>query len=496
MIRSSASSFAPSESVAIIGGGLSGAILATQLLRKSAGNVSVVLVERDPCLGRGVAYGTRCTEHLLNVAARDMSALPENPEHFLRWARCHHDPSVQGGEFLPRRLYGDYVHSLLRREMERYPGCLEQIHDEAVALECRGNGAEVQLRCGPTRKANKVVLALGNFPPANLPLPEQTLRSPRYIRDPWAPGALDCTALNDEVLLVGSGLTSVDVLIALRASGNTGNIHFLSRHGLLPNPHRSTGPWPSFLPLLPSMTLVEWMRRVRVQVLVAHMRGYDWRAVIDALRPAIPLIWHSLSAHEQRRFLRHLRPFWEVHRHRIAPEVAARLEAEIALGLAEVHAGRIMACEEDAGGISVCFRDRRHGSLRQLRVQRIVNCTGPETDCRRVQSPLLAGLLLAGLARPDRFSLGLDCDEDGALIDAHGAPSTVLYALGPARKGGLWESTAVPEIRVQASELAELLVSVRCWETAASAETSPSTPQNSSRASLQSLSATQRHIAD
>jgi uncharacterized NAD(P)/FAD-binding protein YdhS len=302
------------------------------------------------------------------------------------------------------------------------------------------------------------VLALGNSSPADLPIPADVQSSSRYVRDPWAPEACRRPEPNDNVLLVGSGLTSVDVVIALRASGHTGKIHLLSRHGLLPNGHRSVAPWPSFTPELSSVTLLELLAKARMQVIVARMRGYDWRAVIDALRPATQPIWRSLPVREKRRFLRHLRPYWEVHRHRIAPEIAARLEAEIAVGHAEIHAGRITNCEQDAAGINVTWRERWSGKMRQLNVQRIVNCTGPETDCRRIDNPLLASLLREGLARPDSISLGLDCADDGALMDAHGAASKVLYTLGPARKGQLWESTAVPEIRVQASNLAASLL--------------------------------------
>lgn len=341
MPSSLACSYDSPESVAIIGGGFCGAVLAAQLLRKSAGRIPVVLIERSPCLGRGVAYGTRCTEHLLNVPAKDMSAFPDDPEQFLRWVRahCHHD--VKGSDFLSRCRYGDYVHSVLQHEIERFPGCFEQVNDDAVSLEMRDGSIQVHLRSGALRTATRAVLALGNFPPADLPLPEAVRSSSRYVRDPWKRDALDQIASDNDVLLVGSGLTSVDVMIALRASGHTGKIHLLSRHGLLPNGHRSVAPWPWFAREHSPTTLLELMGMVRIQVIVGRIRGYDWRAVIDALRPATQRIWRSLPAQERRRFRRHLRPYWEVHRHRIAPEIAARLESEIRFGHAEVHASRI-----------------------------------------------------------------------------------------------------------------------------------------------------------
>lgn len=461
MSLSSASSNKSPGSLAVIGGGFSGSILAAQLLRKSAGGAAVVLIERNRSLGRGVAYGTRCTGHLLNVPASDMSAFPDDPDHFLRWARSHHSPEAKGSDFLPRACYGDYVHDVLHREIDRFPGSFEHIEDEAVSVDPREGAVQVHLRSGPTRIARRAALALGNFPPSDLPLPEPVRSSPRYVRDPWAPGALSQVTPSDDVVLIGTGLSSVDILIALRMSGHTGKIHFLSRHGLLPSGHRFTAPWPSLATDLSSVTLLELMEKVRMQVIVAGMRGYDWRAVIDALRPAIQQIWRSLSARERRRFLRHLRPYWEIHRHRIAPDIAARLEAEIAVGRAQIHAGRMTACEEDAGGISLTYCDRRSGDSCGLRVHRIVNCTGPQTDCRRTRDPLLDSLLGQGKIRPDPLFLGLDTSEDGAVIDKDGVPSTLIFALGPLRKGSLWETTAVPEIRIQAARMADLLLKTR-----------------------------------
>jgi len=447
--------------VAIIGGGFTGATLAAQLLRNSGGSASVFLIERGARLGRGVAYSTECTEHLLNVRARNMSAYPDDPEHFLEWARLNHAPGASPDDYLPRPVYGQYVTSLLQQEIERHPGQVEHVHDEAVSIARVGHAAEIRLRSGRTLLADKVVIALGNFPPGDPRLQGRTPHSVRYVSNPWKASALGDVSHDESVLLLGSGLTSVDVAIALRQRGFRGTIHILSRRGLLPQTHKATAPCTPFCHEQSPRTVRGLLRLIRTQVEAAEKAGSDWRAVIDSLRPFTQEIWRSLSFTERRRFLRHVRPYWDVHRHRIAPAIGDRLASEIQDGQIEVHAGRIKAYAEDTDGVDVSYRDRESGQLERLHVDRVINCTGPESDCRKVDDPLLVDLMRQKLARPDPLLLGLDVSPGGALIDSHGAASNLLYAIGPVRKGSLWETIAVPELRVQASELSKLLLRTR-----------------------------------
>jgi hydroxyacylglutathione hydrolase len=448
----------PQFTVAIVGGGFAGATLAAQLLSKSGGTVSVILIERNARLGRGVAYGTRCTEHLLNVRARNMSAYPDDPEHFLRWARLNHDPGVTPDDYLPRRVYGEYAASLLQQEIERYPGRLEHVQDEAVSVAWVEGAAEIRLRSGGRRLAKKVVIALGNFPPGDPRLPGKTPHSQRYVPNPWAASAPSDLAKDGSVLLVGSGLTSVDVAITLRESGFGGTIHMLSRRGLLPQTHKATTACQPFWDQSSPRTVRGLLRLIRTQVEAAERAGSGWRAAIDSLRPFTQEIWRSLSLLEQRRFLRHVRSHWDVHRHRVAPEIGARLASQIQKGQIETHAGRIIAYAEHTAGVDVTYQNRGTGELERLRVDRVINCTGPESDVRKVDNPLLTNLLRQRMVRPDPLYLGLDVSQDGALIDADGAASDFLYTIGPVRKGSLWETIAVPELRVQVSELANTLL--------------------------------------
>jgi uncharacterized NAD(P)/FAD-binding protein YdhS len=442
------------QTVVIIGGGFSGTSLAAALLRGCGASTSVVLIERMGRPGREVAYGTQCGGHLLNVRARNMSAVADDSEHFLRWARLHYDCSVEADDYVPRKVFGRYAESVLQEALATTPARFELLRDEAVALKQVHDKAEISLRGGQKVISDKVVLALGNFPPADPKFPGQTQTSSRYISNPWCGSALDNISDDRSVLVVGSGLTSVDVAISLRDRGCKGKIHFLSRHGLLPQQHKRAEAWPAFWNDGSPCTARGLLRLIRSQARDAENQNSDWRAVIDSLRPFTQQIWQSLPLTEQRRFLRHLRAYWDVHRHRVAPQIGAMLAAELGEEQMQLHSGRIVEYTEDSAGVCITYRERHSGESRRLKVDRVINCTGPDSDLRRIRDPLLKNLLQQGLARPDSLSLGLDTADDGALIDARGVISEVLYTLGPLRKGNLWETTAVPEIRVQAAQLA------------------------------------------
>jgi len=444
--------------VVVVGGGFSGTILAVQLLCCDPA-LRVAVIEKSNPVGRGLAYSTESRFHLLNVPASNMSALPNEPGDFLRWAQANYNPAVQPRSFLSRALYGRYIAYLLKRataagERSRF----EWVQDEAVSVRASQRQFEVKRRHGPELAAEAVVLALGNFPPANPRVPGLGGKCQRYFPLAWSKETLSDLPLNGTVLLLGSGLTSLDLIMALKSRGFHGKIHVVSRRGLLPQRHETTRPWPLFWDCQSPQTVRCLLRLIRAEVQMASASGNDWRAVIDALRPVTQEIWKFLPLHERRRFLRHLRAYWEVHRHRIAPEIADVLADLIAERQVRIYAGRVIQYHEKRNFADVTIRERNTGERFLLHVDRMINCTGSETDCRRIESPLLASLFSHGLARPDALLLGLDSDEKGRLIGADGRLSEGLYAIGPVRKGCLWETTAVPEIRVQAAELATLLV--------------------------------------
>jgi uncharacterized NAD(P)/FAD-binding protein YdhS len=433
--------------VVVVGGGGSGVIVASAWLRRSGPPVAVAIVESEQALGRGVAYGTSAAVHLLNVPAAAMSARPDDPGHFLRWLR-RRDPSAHERSFAPRALYSAYLREALEeaRAESAAGSTLEHVRDRAVAVRRFATGTEVRLAGGGARAADHVVLATGYAPPAALAAHRREDVDPeRLVTDPWAPGALDLAHGDRSVLVLGTGLTAVDVVLALRHRGHGGVIYGLSRHGLLPRPHAGTGPAPAAVSWhLETPTALHLLQHARTAA-----RRHDWRSVLDSVRPHAQGLWRALPLEERRRFLRHLRSYWDVHRHRLPPTAADVVQGMVDCGRLRVRAGRVESLARDVDGVRVTIVERGQSARSTLVVGHVIDCTGPG-PLAGTKDPLLRGLLEDGLARLDSLGLGLDADADGALIGRDGLPSRWLYAVGPLLKGTCWETTSVPEIREQA----------------------------------------------
>lgn len=447
--------------IAIIGGGFSGCLVAANLLRDATVPVVIKLIERSPEVGRGVAYGTQISCHLLNVPAGKMSAFADEPAHFLNWLQRNGYADSTASSFIPRQVYGDYVRALLKEaETNAQAGVrLQRIVGEAVALETTATGIRVYLKDGECLCVKKAVLALGNFP-ASLPEPLAGLENcDRYVRDGWEADAVAGLNPEDSILLVGTGLTMVDAVATLHQKGFHGKIYAVSRHGLMPAGHKITSHYPPFINADSApKNARELLHLVRREVRAAVAQGHDWRAAIDALRPVTQQLWQALPLQEQKRFLRHVKAYWEVHRHRIPEEMANLLDATVQSGQLKHYAGRIQSCRELENRVAVTIRERGKQTEKVFLVSRILNCTGSNCNYRKLQHPLLASLQEQKLIRFNELSIGIDTAPNGALIDANGKVSELLYTLGTPRKGNLWETTAVPEIRVQAATLAQELL--------------------------------------
>lgn len=438
--------------IAVIGAGFSGLLTAVHLSRRLP-DARLWLIEKASRFAEGAAYATRHADHVLNVRLGNMSAFPDDPDHLSRWLATQPNWSAQG-LFITRGDYGRYLRAILAEALAEAPdgsaSRLTLVHDEVVGLTREPAGWSVNLGSGEALAVDIAVLALGNLEPGRpTGISDEVAASDRYVADPWR-GA---TGLEDgarKVLLIGSSLTMVDVALAHARPGRS--FTALSRRGLGPRAHKAADL------ALPSQIYrgspVAVLRQAREAA-----RASDWRAVTDDLRKSARDLWRAWSAGERQRFLTHLRPIWDVHRHRLAPGVANRVHSMIASGELSIEAGRIVETRilsTGAGGdrISVIWRPRGRPRNRTLSVDAVINCTGPLGDVAASRIPLIQGLLSAGSARADANGLGLDVDDDCRVRDADGAGQDELYAIGPMTRGAFWEVTSVPDIRIQAADLA------------------------------------------
>jgi uncharacterized NAD(P)/FAD-binding protein YdhS len=449
----------PGQTVAVVGAGASGTLLAAQLLRRGEPGSRVVLIERSGAFGPGVAYSSTSDAHRLNVAAAQMAPLPKDPQAFFRWSRGRSD-ATSPEDFLPRRLFGEYLVDLLDDCERRAAGVvtLERFADEVVALPQSPDDParrRLELRSGRSIDADQVVLALGNSAPgAPIGLPREIVESPHFLADPWAPGALRASRADQTVLLLGTGLTMVDVALELGVSGGP-VVYAMSRSGLLPRVHQRR-PTPAGPPPLDPATPPSLDQLVAVltsEVVAADDRGDDWRPLIDSLRPISNEFWGGLGAEDRARFQREYARLWSVHRHRMAPQVGDALQRLIEKGRLRVQSATLTTAEVRDGRVDVDVLHPRDGTPARFRVDRIINCTGPLHDPRRISTPLVQDLVKRGSVRSNELGVGFDTDPVGTIIDRRGDRVPGIYAIGPLRDGGLLETTAVPEIGQQARAL-------------------------------------------
>jgi uncharacterized NAD(P)/FAD-binding protein YdhS len=427
---------ASSLPVVIVGGGFSGAMLAARLAERSQASV---LIERGEAFGPGVAYSTTLPEHRLNVRSERMSAVIDRPRDFVDWLEECASSCADPEGFAPRLFYGQYVRDRLTTLAALRPDLIQQVKGEAVAIEDQ----TVVLYDGRRIEGRVVVLATGNPAPRSV----SAQQSPRILSDPWAPGVLDRIQPDDAVLILGSGLTMVDVVLALQAQGWRGRATALSRRGLLPRAHGEHHDAPVDLP--PEALTGPLSQRLAFARRLAREHG--WRRVMEGYRPITADLWRAATTAERARFLRHLRPWWDVHRHRIAPEIAASLDALIAEGRLSVRAGRISATETSADAVTLILTP----PFRTVSAAWLIDCTGPGHDA--ATAPLTAGLIAEGRARLDPLKLGLELDPAGRVLHADGMADPDLYVLGPPARASLWETIAVPDIRQRIEALTDLL---------------------------------------
>lgn len=439
----------------IVGGGFSGAVLALKLARARPGD-RVRLIERRRRAGVGLAYGACAPGHLLNVPVSRMDCgLQPSFETWLQSSGADLADALaeSGGRladaFVPRALFGRYMEARLAAALADPDSGITRVHGEAVRLADGWEGEAdraVVLEDGRRVEGDLVVLATGNMSPG--PLTRGTEGGGAVVvQDPWAPDALDDLDPDAPVLLVGAGLTAVDVLLLLESRGHRGPVTAVSRNGLRPHRHAPGGSWAPFLGGPGPLSPVQAVRAVRREAARARAAGVPWQRVFDAARPDVARVWRGWSLAERRRFLRRLRTVWDVHRHRLAPRLADRVETLLASGRLRLVAGRLAGLEPTGAGVRARLA-LRDGDALELDVARVINCTGPRSDFDREEAPLFGHLRRAGLIQADELRLGL-VTRRCAVVGAIGAESDWLFAVGPLTRPSLWEVTAVPEINAQ-----------------------------------------------
>jgi len=446
------------KKIIIVGGGLSGTLLALQLAGNK--NAEIILLEKNPqMLGRGVAYHYDFTQQPLNVPASGMSLFPDRPDHFVEWLQQnsfrynHILPSVSPKTFVPRKIFGDYIVEHLQKAHHDHAASFQIRIDEVLSIKRCGTKLEAILESGIRLEADHIVLALGNFPPADLfPDNAEVTKAKEYFPNPWTDRVYSNLSGNENILLVGTGLTAVDVVLGLKTRNFKGKISMLSRRGKLPLPHDLSQPAvdiadPGYL--TPPDTF-RWLTGE-----IRKRRNIPWTSVMDGVRPHTQAIWKRWSWDEKKYFMRRLRPIWEVARHRIPAQSSTILDEMVSAGQLHIGKAKIDSAKMRADGIEVFWSDDSgtHSGV----FQKVINCTGPESNYRKVKLPVLADLVDQGLLVNDPIGLGILCTEEGRILDTRNEPVTGLWCIGPMRKAVLWETTAIRELRLQAKELAGLV---------------------------------------
>jgi uncharacterized NAD(P)/FAD-binding protein YdhS len=440
--------------IAIVGGGATGILAAAHLARRlDPANDEAVVIEPGEALGRGLAYATDDPRHLLNVRVANMSAFADEPHHLTAWLSARRGAGAASPfSFISRGLYGDYLADLAEQTLSN--GLVRRVRARCSDIEEKADGVRLTLSTGEALAADVAILATGHdAKPTVGGIPAE---------QPWSAGALDGLPPDAPILIIGSGLTMVDLALSLERRGQHGPIVVLSRRGLLSTTHRPAPPRSldaSEIPFGSELSAsLAWLRRLAARFAAD---GADWRSAVDALRPHTQRLWGAMSLEQRRRFLRHARSYWDVHRHRMAPQIEAALGALGASGQLTIVAGRVVAARRVDEGVEVEILRRGASAAETRRFARIIDCTGLCEQPLQSANPLLRALLARGAARPDALGIGFDVAPDLSLVGADGTVSRRVKAIGPLARAAFWECIAIPDIRMQCAALADALTKAR-----------------------------------
>lgn len=447
--------------IGIIGGGFCGSMVLYHLLKnhnKLPKNTKIVVVDKRNLFNKGIAYSTLSDSHILNVPAANMGALPENPAGFLVWLN-NNGHKTDPGDFVPRYLYADYLHSLISKELKAAKDSIsiEFLHDEVVDISKIGEDkTDLFLKSGRQLKSTHLVIAAGNIPhfiPAGL---ISIQNSDKFISDPWRDSLLRKELLNSkEILIIGTSLTAIDTVLELEKSGFNGRYTMLSRHGYLPLSHHENH---EVLPRIEIKNDTFKSVKSSLKWIKDNSKTHGWIPLFEAIRPQLQSFWLKWPEKEQNRFKRVMRPLWEIHRHRIPKESHKTIHELIKTGRINIISGNIVNSSEDSNYLTIEVRRRGENYNSFIKSDYVLNCTGLKDFSDSNQNSLRNSLLWSGTIHEDKtFGVQAKVDNNFNVI-SNSKPIKNVFILGALLKSQFGESTAVRELRVQAEKVATEIV--------------------------------------
>jgi uncharacterized NAD(P)/FAD-binding protein YdhS len=445
------------HSIVIIGGGFSGTLTAIQLSRLADSDLQIFLVNTKYPVAKGIAYSTSLDVHLLNVRASRMSAFHDEPNHFVKWLQTQKafsniDIEELKLQFIPRKTYGNYLSELLKNEIKAR-NRIKIIEDEVIDLVKDDDQHIIVLRNHFPLMADKIVLATGNHLPGYpFPYKSDFIHSHFYIHDPWQTNLFPENSPKENVLLVGSGLTMVDIFLTACKANFKGKLIVVSRNGLLPAPHSLPGKF-LFDEGFKNKDLDQLYFIVKRNLHRAFTGDGSFDEALDVIRKNIHSLWKNFSFDDQKIFLRHLRSYWNIVRHRIPESIHTELMSAVKKGTVEIISGRITETNYEKEKALITIQTKKREEKR-LVVSKVINCTGPQLDFSKIQNPFISNLIHRKLVALHPLRLGIRADEEFKVIQPNGRASEYLFVIGSALTGELWESIAINELRQQAQQIA------------------------------------------
>ena len=454
------------KKIGIVGGGFSGMMTAVHLIQNAKEPIHVILFEPSGSIGKGIAYNTYSKIHLLNVITEKMSAFKADPHHFLNWVTQQSDyetidRNILAISFLPRYLYGKYLSNIweeatnlaIQKKID-----LTIIQAFVIDIDKTKDTIMLHAENQAAIEVNECIIATGNQLPGNLKIENPTFyQSEFYFQNSWSREAVAKLNSSLPVFIIGNGLTMVDTIIGLLENQFSNDIIALSTHGYNILPHRHTGvKYASLVDELPeNIDLLGIVSLLNKHIKKLHRFGLTPEPIIDSLRPFTQKIWMGLQKEEKQTFMNRLRHLWGLARHRIPQHVQDRILDLRLNNKLFIYAGKLKNMTELNGEVLVEFYDKKEGNLKQVKVGRVINCTGPETNLEKINNLFLQQALQKGLLMQDELKLGIDADPVTFEVKNNASQfQSNLYTLGGNLKGVLWESTAVNELRDQALALA------------------------------------------